>query len=419
MSANDEAGVILNLNSFPDKVVVEILNYVVDEESALPRQWAFVKSYYERYSKAPDKAVILEQFPELLTTYEVGDNGQYYYDKLQSSKKLQHYQSILHMAENMVDKGHMDDAISHILQNLSVSNGHIDQNILSVNNIDDVLDAYEKRVNRRLLGRVGWPSGFIQIDKQENGLMPGDMLGIMARPGVGKTIMLIHSVFKAWNQGARIVFISPEMTQDDILFRLWPMMAFRLGLRLSNEDLRYGRVADIDVLYAVLEESKKLPMFHIVKSDAKSGVSTNYVRSLIDEHSPDIVAIDGVRLFSDEGNKRGDSWEVLDRIFYNLMDLALSKEVVINVAHQANRGAANTGQAPRLDNAAGGDAMIKACSYVVTVARDQQPNIRYTTTQKERFGEPQIFRLPVTYSADLGDIGRQVNQEGLEIVTNE
>lgn len=417
MSASDEAGVILNLNLFPDKVVTEILNYIVEEESALPKQWAFVKGYYERYSKAPDRVIILEQFPELLTTYEVGDNGQYYYDKLKSSKKLQHYQSTLHMAENMVDKGQVDDAINYILQNLSISNGHVDQNILSVNDIDSVLDAYEKRVNRRLLGRVGWPSGFIQIDKQENGLMPGDMLGIMARPGVGKSIMLIHSVFKAWIQGARIVFITPEMTQDDILFRLWPMIAFRLGLRLSNEDLRYGRVSDVDVLYTVLEESKKLPMFHIVKSDAKSGVSTNYVRSLIDEHSPDIVAIDGVRLFSDERSSRGDSWEVLDRIFYNLMDLALIKEIVITVAHQANRGAANTGQAPRLDNAAGGDAMAKACSYVATVARDEQPKIRYTTTQKERFGEPQIFKHPITYDADIGDIGREVNEVGLDIVT--
>lgn len=236
--------------------------------------------------------------------------------------------------------------------------------------------------------------------------MPGEMLGIMARPGVAKTWLLLYSVVRMWIQGAKVIFISPEMGKEEILLRIIPLVGFRNDMQISNKALRDGTFADVESLGRVLEIFQGYGMFHIENPDSKSGsVSIDALNQMCARYSPDVIAIDGVRLFGT--NSRRSSWEDLEEIFYRLQGLAVQRNVAVVVAHQANRGASNTANAPRAQDAAGGDAILKASTYLITVAMDPQyERARFTTLQKSRYSEMDVRRFGIHYSVDIGDIGR-------------
>lgn len=76
--------------------------------------------------------------------------------------------------------------------------------------------------------------GLLSITEQIGGIAPGEVCGVMARPSVGKTLVIANTVeFMASLDSMGIVLFSLEMPADQIVERL-----MRLNYKLTREDLR-------------------------------------------------------------------------------------------------------------------------------------------------------------------------------------
>ena len=63
---------------------------------------------------------------------------------------------------------------------------------------------------------LGVETGYPGIDSRLQGLRPGQMIVVGARPGVGKTSFALNLAFNAAAKGASVAFFSLEMSKIEI-----------------------------------------------------------------------------------------------------------------------------------------------------------------------------------------------------------
>ncbi len=88
---------------------------------------------------------------------------------------------------------------------------------------------------------LGVPTGFTDLDKLFNGLRPGDLVVVAARPGVGKTSFALNLATKSAKKGTSVVFFSLEMTKEQLVQRI---LSSEAGVQLSK--LRSGAIGADD-----------------------------------------------------------------------------------------------------------------------------------------------------------------------------
>lgn len=107
---------------------------------------------------------------------------------------------------------------------------------------DKALAQYDEKERLRRDGRTyGLPSGLRILDKYVGGFKPGELVVLGARPGMGKTSVMLHFARSmAWD-GRQVCIFSLEMGDVSLANRLLlseadiPADAFRLG-RLTDEE---------------------------------------------------------------------------------------------------------------------------------------------------------------------------------------
>ena len=87
-------------------------------------------------------------------------------------------------------------------------------------------------------------TGFKNIDRIIDGFLPGALYALGSRPGVGKTSLGLNFFYNIANSGHGAMFISLEMSKDDIYFRL-----FSRQLGISIEELKV-RIRSLKNKYA-------------------------------------------------------------------------------------------------------------------------------------------------------------------------
>ena len=86
---------------------------------------------------------------------------------------------------------------------------------------DEALEEYREKEALRSEGRrFGIMSGLQVLDKYTNGFKPGDLVVVGARPGMGKTSLLLHFAKNMAEQGKKIVIFSLEMCRTSLVNRL-------------------------------------------------------------------------------------------------------------------------------------------------------------------------------------------------------
>src|SRR3954471_7346113 len=88
----------------------------------------------------------------------------------------------------------------------------------------------------------GVPTGFLELDEVTNGLHPGQMIVIAARPGVGKATLGLDFLRSCSikNRMSSVIF-SLEMSKSEIVMRLLSAEA-----KIKLADMRSGRMSDDD-----------------------------------------------------------------------------------------------------------------------------------------------------------------------------
>jgi replicative DNA helicase len=138
------------------------------------------------------------------------------------------------------DAGEIVDAAQARI--LSISTGRADDSLKLVSDRSEAwLDRIE-RISQHKGEITGLPTGFTDLDSLTNGLQPGQLVVIAARPGIGKTTLALD-IFRscAIKHGRPAAFFSLEMGEDELMDKLHAAEA-----RVALHHMRNGTVTDED-----------------------------------------------------------------------------------------------------------------------------------------------------------------------------
>lgn len=182
---------------------------------------------------------------------------------------------------------------------------------------------------------VGVPTGFTDLDGLTNGLHPGQLIVVAARPGLGKsTLALDFARSASIKSGLTSVIFSLEMTRNEITMRLLSAEA-RVGLH----HMRTGSLGDDDwtKLARKMSEVASAPLFIDDSPNMTMMEIRAKCRRLKQRHDLKLVVVDYLQLMSSGKRVESRQQEVAE-FSRALKLLAKELEVPVVALSQLNRG---------------------------------------------------------------------------------
>ncbi len=200
--------------------------------------------------------------------------------------------------------------------------------------IEATIDEIEASTHRGD-GMVGVPTGFADLDRLTNGLHPGQMIVIAARPAVGKsTVGLDICRSAAIHHNMPAVIFSLEMSRTEITMRLLSAEA-----RIPLQNMRKGTMRDEDWtrLARTMGTVSEAPLF----IDDSPNMSLMEIRAkcrrLKQRHGLKLVVVDYLQLMT-SGKKVESRQQEVSEFSRALKLLAKELEVPVIAISQLNRG---------------------------------------------------------------------------------
>ncbi|MBD7949437.1 replicative DNA helicase [Oerskovia rustica] len=185
-------------------------------------------------------------------------------------------------------------------------------------------------------GMVGVPTGFADLDRLTNGLHPGQMIVIAARPAIGKSTLGIDIVRSASiKHNMTSVVFSLEMSRNEITMRLLAAEA-----RIHLQKMRNGSMGEDDwqKLAGTMGKISEAPLF----IDDSPNMSLMEIRAkcrrLKQKHDLKLVVIDYLQLMT-SGKRVESRQQEVSEFSRALKLLAKELEVPVIAISQLNRGA--------------------------------------------------------------------------------
>ncbi|GAB48866.1 replicative DNA helicase [Mobilicoccus pelagius] len=182
---------------------------------------------------------------------------------------------------------------------------------------------------------VGVPTGFTDLDELTNGLHPGQMIVIAARPAMGKsTLALDFARAAAIHNDMTTVVFSLEMSRNEITMRL---LSAEASIQLQH--MRKGTMRDEDwsKLARTMGEVSEAPLF----IDDSPNMSLMEIRAkcrrLKQRHNLKLVIIDYLQLMS-SGKRVESRQQEVSEFSRALKLLAKELELPVIALSQLNRG---------------------------------------------------------------------------------
>lgn len=255
-----------------------------------------------------------------------------------------------------------------------------------------VIAEYEEAA--RSPGLSGIPFGWDHIDIATNGLMSGDLVSIVARPGMGKTYILLRMAMTAASLGFSALVVSMELTIEQMVRRYSAMSA-----GINPEFLRRGALSS----YA--ERRLRNHMDQLAHAENIHFLSGGFNKTpddvdlIVQEYSPDIVYIDGAYLMKPAQRRPNASRiEVVAEVFDSLKQMTLTRRIPVVVTTQLNRMAGKKGKDSSLETIAYSDTIATHSSLVISLQEGEAPyqkTRRNLSFLKGREGESGDF--PIHY----------------------
>jgi len=225
---------------------------------------------------------------------------------------------------------------------------------------EEVLETY-KQVKG---GIIKMPYPWDTLNRWTMGLWPGKVTGFVSRPGVGKTFVVIIVGRHLWQQGFRVLLISPEMASVDIAERF-----FVIDSDVSYLSTVHGTLTnfDLDKLEKSVKEQKNQSGIWVV--DTKHGIRPDMIESYIRMLKPDAVGIDTIGRLPFKGDER----EVLSQASKWSCYLAATYGVPVFIAHHLGKSAERSvkkGGGSTLGNISWSDDIAKDFDYLFALEQD-------------------------------------------------
>jgi len=203
------------------------------------------------------------------------------------------------------------------------------RNKIEIVHLSEIFDGVKQDLKDRT-SSPKLPTGLEGLDKIIWGLHKKELMTIGARPSEGKTALAGQIAFNLADNGHNVLFISLEMSKEQIVERL-----FCLTCKIHNAELREGRMSDytksrIETFEKLIEH---LPMLIV----DNCGYTFEDVEKLVAHMNPrpDVVILDYIQLVSYGGYS--SQYHAITEYFRKLKELAKKYNCAMVVLSQIRR----------------------------------------------------------------------------------
>lgn len=248
--------------------------------------------------------------------------------------------------------------------------------------IGDVVDKYPELLEERKQNRIenagldesiqGIPTLLPSLNNLTTGWLPGQMITVGARTGVGKSVFAINCAIAGYQAKKSVLFFSLEMEAHEITDRIVACTSrIPLGRLKNGEDLSDEERSDLRDTLRGLKDAKLT-----IDADPRQTVDTIRAKALQHAQSEDgldFIVIDYLQLITPVGRFNSRQEAVAD-ISRSLKLLAKQLKVPVMVLSQLNR---KTGQSdedeelPTVDNIRESGAIAQDSDIVILLHRNK------------------------------------------------
>ena len=233
---------------------------------------------------------------------------------------------------------------------------------------------YYRRIEQQYEHRgepVGIPTGFDDLDKLLGGLQRSDLIVVAARPGVGKTSLLLSMALNAARRGnsARVAIFSLEMSKEQLALRMLCSQA-----KVNSHRLRTGHLSEDEWgdLAKVVQNMYEAPIFIDDATDTSALTMRAKCRRLMAEHNGlGLIIVDYLQLMRSH-RKTENRVQEIGEIARGLKSLGRELKVPVVALSQLSRAVeSREDKRPQLSDLRESGTIEQDADMVLFVYRDQ------------------------------------------------
>ena len=279
---------------------------------------------------------MLDHFPQF-DIIKVDEPNNYLLDELVEDKNKRLLASIFNQVRKLLNDGKIEEAMS--LYTSASEQVVKAKHFESVDILTD-LSRYDDYVDRcKDFSKFYVKTGFPELDKIIGGWDRGSELAtISARPGVGKTWILLKCAVAALEQGLRVGVYSGEMNATKIGYRFDTLLGHvsNYGITKGDPNVQLEYKKFIDSL-----NGKYTTFFKVLTPDMISGAAgVTALRAFVEKENLDILFVDQHSLLEDDRHAR-DPVTRAANISRDLKNLQVMKHIPIIAVSQQKRTSAD------------------------------------------------------------------------------
>lgn len=286
-------------------------------------------NYSRKFRHMPTKERFeTTEFSVYFTTYLTASPLEDIYDQAIEYKRQEYFNSKINEIAVLTSGGETlnPDVVIKLGRELSSVSSEEDESVHTIDRTSLYSDEIEN----------DFKFGYATLDNAIGGLKPSEVCVLVARTGVGKTLITCDFALKAAREGKRVLFISAEMANIQIATRLDAMLGSfnpKILRTKSNPALMAAAKRVVDMEWMKIKETGGDIIF-----PKRSAASIGKIASKIIELRPDIVIVDGLYLIkSGDNNSQAADWQKMKSVSNELKQIALDESVPVFGTTQLKR----------------------------------------------------------------------------------
>jgi replicative DNA helicase len=321
-----------------DSSIILLNNLTADYFSDYPNEYNFIKHHLNEYGVIPDQVTFLGKFPDF-EVIEVNEPTAYLLEELYNDYNTRFLARTFNKVRQLLNEGKTEEAMK-VYTNASndmVKAIHLD----SVDLLQDT-SRYDDYVDRcQDFSKYYVKTGFKELDDLIGGWDKNEELAtIAARPGVGKSWILLKVAIAALEQGLRVGIYSGEMSERKVGYRFDTLVS-----HISNSAITRGRIEvqnDYKRYIDSLNEKYKGCLKILTPAMINGPAGVTALRAFIEKENLDILCVDQHSLLEDDRKARNPV-DKASNISKDLKNLQVLKKIPIIAVSQQNRSNTDNG----------------------------------------------------------------------------
>lgn len=242
------------------------------------------------------------------------------------SQKRKYYEYLKNALKEASEVSELDGQVFDLINRLESLKSNLDSE-----EINDINTLINKSMDRIENSNTQIKFGYSLLDKNIGGVKPGDYTIIGAKSGVGKTTLALNIALNVLKQEKKVLIISREMSDVDVLDRFITMISDIPTIKFKNKDFKN------EEWQKYIKASSLLSQFNDKLIIDNSATKITDILKLVRKYKPDLVVIDYLQLLSaEDGSKLENAERIIANISRNIRIMTLKYNCHVMALVQLN-----------------------------------------------------------------------------------